>query len=73
MSSQTAIRVSELRQRRRQAGLRQISVWIPDTEAQIASDALRRQSQAIRDSERRSNVLSELDSYADELLYEALQ
>ena len=58
-------RVRKHRQKLREAGLRPIQIWVPDTRDPKFREACRRQSRALRDDPREREVLDWIEEVAD--------
>ena len=59
-------RVSEYRARMRARGMRQINLWVPDTQAPGFAKECRRQSLLVAKSDRKDRLMDELERAAAE-------
>ena len=58
-------RVSTYRQNLRNAGLRPIQIWVPDTRRAGFAEECTRQSRAVRESQGEADILDFIESTAD--------
>ncbi len=58
-------RVSTYRQNLRNACLRPIQIWVPDTRRAGFAEECNRQSRAVRESQREADILDFIESAAD--------
>lgn len=61
----SAKRVSDHRARMRQQGLRQVTIWVPDTSAPGFAERAREWSQSLRDDPREREIMDWIDEAAD--------
>ena len=65
MAANVNERVSTYRQNLRNAGLRPIQIWVPDTRRSGFAEECARQSQAVRESQAEADMLDFIESAAD--------
>lgn len=65
MSTNTSARVQKHRQALRDAGLRPIQIWVPDTRRAGFAEECRRQSRLLQDDALETETLEWLESVAD--------
>lgn len=65
MRSNTAKRVEKHRRRLREAGLRPIQIWIPDTRKKGFAEECKRQSKLIRRDPQEKEILNIISSLTD--------
>ncbi len=65
MSTNTSERVQKHRQALRDAGMRPIQIWVPDTRRSGFAEECRRQSRSLRGDPQEAETLEWLESAAD--------
>lgn len=65
MAANVSERVNTYRQNLRNAGLRPIQIWVPDTRRPGFADECVRQSQSVRDSQGEADMLDFIESASD--------
>ena len=66
MAKSTAERVQEHRTRLREAGMRPIQIWVPDTRRSGFAEECRRQSKLLRDDPHETETLAWIESVSDD-------
>lgn len=65
MASTSAERVSDYRERLRRSGLRPVELWVPDTRDPNFAAEAQRQSRAVAEADRQSDIFEFLDDIQD--------